>query len=310
MARVIFMGTPKFAVPALKALTNVHQVVGVVTQPDRPAGRGRELHQSPVKQVAMEHDLPVYQPRSLRTPEAVAQLADWKAEVIVVAAFGQILAEEVLNLPPHGCLNVHASLLPRWRGAAPVAAAILAGDELTGVTIMKMDPGLDTGAVLAQREEPIQADDTRATLMERLSIVGAELLVETLPEYLAGEIELRPQKDGEATVAEQLRKEDGRLDWSRPAIVLDRKIRAFSPWPGTFTFWQGLRLKVIAASPLPDLDREVAPGTVVEGLDGVAVATGEGALRLEEVQLAGRRAMAIGPFLRGRQDFVGSRLDT
>jgi methionyl-tRNA formyltransferase len=309
MARVIFMGTPKFAVPTLKALTEAHQVVGVVTQPDRPAGRGRDLHQSAVKRVAMERDLPVFQPRSLRTPEAVAQLAEWKPEVIVVAAFGQILTEEVLDLPPYGCLNVHASLLPRWRGAAPVAAAILAGDEVTGVTIMKMDPGLDTGPILAQREEPIRADDTRATLTERLSIVGAELLVETLPGYLSGEIEPQPQEDEGATVAKQLRKEDGRLDWSRPAIVLDRKIRAFSPWPGTFTFWQERRLKVIEASPLPDWEREASPGTVVEVPDGAAVATGEGALRLEKIQLAGKRAMAIGPFLRGRQNFVGSRLD-
>jgi methionyl-tRNA formyltransferase len=308
MARVVFMGTPRFAVPTLKALTEAHQVVGVVTQPDRPAGRGRDIHQSAVKQVAVARDLPVFQPRSLRTPDAVAQLADWKPEVIVVAAFGQILTEEVLDLPPHGCLNVHASLLPRWRGAAPVAAAILAGDEVTGVTIMKMDPGLDTGPILAQQEEPIRADDTRAALTERLSFVGAQLLVETLPEYLAGNLEPRPQDDEKATLAEQLRKEDGRLDWSRPAIVLDRKIRAFTPWPATFTFWGGRRLKVITASPLPDWEGEADPGTVVDMDGGAAVATGKGALRLEKVQLAGKRAMAIGPFLRGRQDFVASRL--
>jgi methionyl-tRNA formyltransferase len=308
MARVIFMGTPRFAVPTLKALAEAHQVAGVVTQPDRPAGRGRDLHQSAVKREAVALDLPVFQPRSLRTPEAVAQLAAWRPEVIAVAAFGQILTEEVLDLPPHGCLNVHASLLPRWRGAAPVAAAILAGDEVTGVTIMKMDPGLDTGPIVAQREEPIQADDTRATLTERLSTVGAELLVETLPGYLAGEIEPWPQDDEEATFADRLRKGDGRLDWSRPAIVLDRKIRAFSPWPGTFTFWEGRRLKVIEASPLPDWEGDVLPGVVVKVDDGAGVATSDGALRLEEVQLAGKRAMAIGPFLRGRQDFVGSRL--
>ena len=309
------MGTPRFAVPTLKALAEAYEVVGVVTQPDRPAGRGRDLHQSAVKREAVARDLPVFQPRTLRTPEAVAQLAARKPEVIVVAAFGQILTEEVLDLPPHGCLNVHASLLPRWRGAAPVAAAILAGDEVTGVTIMKMDPGLDTGPIVAQREEPIRPDDTRATLTERLSIVGAELLVETLPGYLAGDLEPRPQDEDEATFAERLQKEDGRLDWSRPAIVLDRKIRAFSPWPGTFTFWEGRRLKVIEASPVPEWEGEASPGTVVEVQDGsppesyAAVATGDGALRLEEVQLAGKRAMAIGPFLRGRHDFVGSRLD-
>jgi methionyl-tRNA formyltransferase len=308
MARVIFMGTPRFAVPTLKGLTEAHHVVGVVTQPDRPAGRGRDLHQSAVRLVAVERDLPVYQPRSLRTPEAVAQLAEWKPEVIVVAAFGQILTRDVLDLPPRGCLNVHASLLPRWRGAAPVVAAILAGDEITGVTIMKMDPGLDTGPILAQREEPIRADDTRATLTQRLSIVGAELLVETLPRYLAGDLEPQPQEDEEATVAKQLQKEDGRLDWSRPAIMLDRKVRAFSPWPGTFTFLGGRRLKVIEASPLPDWDGDAPPGTVVEVDSGAAVVTGEGALRLEQIQLAGKRAMATSLFLQGRQSFVGSQL--
>jgi len=308
MTRTIFMGTPEFAVPTLNALVADHQVVGVVTQPDRPAGRGREVRKTPVKRAALEHGVPLYQPPSLRTPEALAQLADWQPDVIVVAAFGQILSEEVLDLPPLGSLNVHASLLPRWRGAAPVAAAILAGDELTGVTIMKMDPGLDTGPILAQREEPIRADDTRATLTERLSYVGAELLAETLPAYATGDMEPRPQEEKEATFADRLRKEDGELDWSRTAVKLDQRIRAFTPWPGTFTFWRGRRFKVLEASPLPDWKGDAAPGTVVEVRGGAAVATSEGALRLEEIQLAGKRAMAIEPFLRGRRDFVGSRL--
>ncbi len=306
--RIVFMGTPDFAVPTLRVLTEAHDVVGVVTQPDRPAGRGRELHQSAVKREAVERHLPVFQPRSLRTPEALAQLAQWRPELIVVAAFGQILTEEVLDLPPYGCLNVHASLLPRWRGAAPVAAAIMAGDEVTGVTIMKMDVGLDTGPIVAQRREPIRADDTRATLMERLSFLGAELLAETLPAYVAGGLVPQHQDDEEATIAERLRKEDGRLDWSRPAVALDRKIRALTPWPGAYTFWEGRRLKIIAASPLPDWQSDEKPGAVVEVGDGAAVVTGEGALRLEEVQLAGKRAMGMGPFLQGQQDFVGSRL--
>lgn len=308
MARVVFMGTPRFAVPTLGALTDTHQVVGVVTQPDRPAGRGQEVRGSPVKRAALERDLPVFQPRSLHTPEAMARLTHWKPDVIIVAAFGQILSRAVLDLPPHGCLNVHASLLPRWRGAAPVAAAILAGDEMTGVTIMKMDAGLDTGPILAQRREPIQPGDTRATLAERLSHVGAELLAESLPTYLAGHLEPRAQVDERATFANQLSKQDGRLDWSRSAIELDRKIRAFTPWPGTFTFWRGRRLKVLEASPLLNWAGDVPPGTVVEVEDGAAVATSDGALCLEAVQLAGKRAMAIGPFLRGRRDFVGSRL--
>ena len=309
MIRIVFMGTPQFAVPTLNALVADHHVVGVVTQPDRPAGRGRELQAAPVKEAAMEHDLPLYQPRSLGKAEALRQLADWSPDVIVVAAFGQILSEDVLGLPPHGCLNVHASLLPRWRGAAPVAAAIRAGDEVTGVTIMKMDAGLDTGPILAQREEPIRADDTRATLTERLSYAGAELMAETLTAYAAGELEPRPQREEEAaTFADQLCKEDGELDWSRTALELDRKIRAFTPWPGTFTFWKGRRLKVLKASPMPGWEGDATPSTVIEVGEGAAVATGEGVLRLEEVQLAGKRAMAIEPFVRGRREFVGSRL--
>jgi len=305
---MVFMGTPRFAVPSLEVLVSAHTVVGVVTQPDRPAGRGREMHQSVVKKAAVNHDLPIYQPRSLRTSEAVERLARWQPDVIVVAAFGQILTEDILDLPPHGCLNVHASLLPRWRGAAPVAAAIRAGDEVAGVTIMKMDAGLDTGPILTQREEPIRPDDTRASLMERLSYVGAELLAETLPAYLAEGLEPRPQPEGGVTFADRLEKDEGEIDWSRSAVEIDRKIRAFTPWPGTFTFWDGRRLKVLEASPLPDWRGDAEPGTVVELDDGAGVATGEGALRLEGIQLAGKRAMAVEVFLRGARDFVGSRL--
>jgi methionyl-tRNA formyltransferase len=308
MARIVFMGTPGFAVPSLEALVSTHAVVGVVTQPDRPAGRGREMHQSAVKKAAVQHDLPVYQPRTLRTPEALEQLAAWNPDVVVVAAFGQILTADVLDLPPHGCLNVHASLLPRWRGAAPVAAAIRAGDEVTGVTIMKLDPGLDTGPILTQREEPIRADDTRASLMERLSYVGAELLAETLPPYLAGDLEPRPQPEDGVTFAERLEKDEGEIDWTRTAVEIDRKIRAFTPWPGTYTFWDGRRLKVLEASPLPHWRGGAEPSIVVELDDGAGVATGEGALRLERIQLAGKRAMAVKVFLRGARDFVGGLL--
>ncbi len=304
------MGTPEFAVPALEALAGARSldVTGVITQPDRPSGRGRQLMPSPVKQAALERGLPLSQPHSLRTPEAMAQLATWQPDVIVVAAFGQILRQDVLDLPPHGCLNIHASLLPRWRGAAPVAAAILAGDDVTGVTIMRMDAGLDTGPILAQREEPIRPDDTRATLGERLAQMGAELLVETLPAYLAGNLLPRPQPEEGATYARQLRKEDGLLDWSRPADELARRVRAFTPWPGPFTTWRGRRLKVLRSAPLPAWRGETPPGTVIALADGVAVATGTGALRLEKVQLAGKRPMDSAIFIRGQRDFVGSRL--
>ncbi len=302
------MGTPSFAVPVLESLAGAHRVVGVVTQPDRAAGRGRRLGVSPVKQVALQHGWPLIQPKSLRVPEAVAQIATWDPEVIVVAAFGQILQQDVLDLPPHGCLNVHASLLPRWRGAAPVQAAILAGDAVTGVTIMRMDAGLDTGPILAQREEPIRADDTRAVLKERLARLGADLLIETIPMVLASELRPRPQPEEGVTYAGQLRKVDGLLDWSLPADELDRRVRAFNPWPGAFTTWRGQRLMVWQAVALPGWRGDAPPGTVVALADGVVVVTGEGALRLEEVQLAGKRRMVISAFLCGQRGCVGSRL--
>jgi len=310
MAKILFMGTPDFATPALEALIDTHQVVGVVTQPDRPAGRGQRPTSPPVKRVALEYSRPLSQPQSLRSPAVIAQLAEWGPEVIVVAAFGQILSQDMLDLPPHGCLNLHASLLPRWRGAAPVAAAILAGDKVTGVTIMQMDKGLDTGPLLSQREVPIRPGDTQITLEERLAQQGAELLIETLPPYLSGELLPRPQLEEAATYAKQLRKEDGRLDWSRPAVELDWQIRAFTPWPGTFTMWHGRRLKVLQAAPLPGWRGDAPLGTIVDLADGAAVATSEGALCLKEVQLAGKRAMDISAFLCGQRDFVGGRLGT
>jgi len=308
MTRIVFMGTPEFAVPALEALADAHQVVGTITQPDRKAGRGRELHPSPVKEVALERDLPLFQPRTLRQPAAVAQLATWEPDVIVVAAFGQILRQNVLDLPPHGCLNIHASLLPRWRGAAPVAAAILAGDEVTGVTIMKMDVGLDTGPILAQREEPIHPEDTCATLAERLSRIGAELLIETLPPYLADELIPQPQPEEGVTHAPQLRKEDGRIDWHKSTVELAQQVRAFTPWPGAFTTLQEKHFKILKAMPLPGWRGDAPPGTIVTLANGCAVATGKGALRLEEVQLAGKRPMDIEAFLCGQRECVGTCL--
>jgi len=307
MARVIFIGTPEFAVPSLEELieSDAHQVVGVVTQPDRQAGRGRRVVQSPIKQAALARDLPLFQPQSLRTPEAMEQLAAWQPDVIVVAAFGQILRQKVLDLPPNGCLNIHASLLPRWRGAAPIAAAILAGDVATGVTIMRMDAGLDTGPILAQQEEEIQPDDTRAELEERLAKAGAKLLAEKLPAYLAGDLEPRPQPEEGVTYAKRLRKEDGLLDWSRPAAELDRRVRAFNPWPGAFTTLRGQRLKVLQTVPLLEWRGDAPPGTVIALADGAAVVTGKGALRLDGVQLAGKRPMDITAFLCGQRDCVG-----
>ena len=308
MARIVFMGSPEFAVPSLEALVTEHNVVGVVTQPDRPAGRGGTLRQPPVKVAAQACDVPVFQPPTLRSSDALDRLREWSPEAIVVAAFGQILTSDVLELPPHGCLNVHPSLLPRWRGPAPVPAAIMAGDEVTGVTIMKLDVGVDTGPILSQREVPIRPDDTAATLLARLSHIGAELLVETLPPYLSGEIVPQPQPETGVTISQELEKEDGRLDWTRSAVALGRQIRAVTPWPGAFTTWKGHRLKVLAATSHPHREADADPGTVVPVDGGAGVVTGEGVLELLEVQRAGKRALPIRDFLNGYQDFVGSRL--
>ncbi len=310
MARVIFMGTPEFAVPTLRALDEHHRVVGVVTQPDRQAGRGRKLVESPVKEVGLEQGLPLFQPGTLSGPEPLAQLAAWRPDAIVVAAFGQILPRSVLDLPPHGCLNVHASLLPRYRGAAPIAAAIQDGEKVTGITIMRMDEGLDTGAILTQAECSIGPDDTTASLTARLAKLGAQLLVQTLDGWLAGVVQAQPQNDALATYCSQLEKRDGLLDWGQPAAYLDRQIRACNPWPGAYTHWQGQRLKVLRARSLPDWQGEGQPGQVQVVGDGIGVVTGEGSLELLEVQLAGKKPMRAAVFARGQRDLIGRLLDT
>jgi len=310
MARIVFMGTPDFAVPSLQAVARDHQVVGVVTQPDRPAGRGRRLVASPVKEAAEGLGLEVFQPPSLRRPEAVERLVAWRPDLVVVAAFGQILRPEVLAIPPHGCLNVHASLLPHYRGAAPIPAAILAGDERTGVTIMRMDEGLDTGPVLAQAGWPIGPEDTTGSLTADLARLGAARLVEVLPGWLAGRIAPRPQDDSQATYCRTLQKEDGLLDWALTAAYLERQVRACLPWPGAYTTWAGQRLKVLRARPLPGRPGPggAEPGRVVDLAPGTGVVTGGGVLELLEVQLAGKSAMDVHAFAHGRRDFVGSIL--
>jgi methionyl-tRNA formyltransferase len=314
--RIVFMGTPEFAIPPLQVLVedaSLGQVVGVFTQPDRPSGRGRTLQPSPVKVLALEHAVPVYQPKSLRKPEPQAQMEALQPDVIIVAAFGQIVPPAVLDLPRFGCINVHASLLPRWRGAAPVAAAILAGDDVTGVTIMKMDAGLDTGPIIRQRSLPIAADDTRESLTGRLAQMGAELLRDTLPDWFAGHIRPQPQNEEDVTYAPRIEKEQGRIDWREAAEVIGRQVRAFYPWPGVFTYWQGALLKILAASPSPQQPYAQAtaqqpPGTVIETPGGPAVVTGSGVLHLREVQPAGKRPMPADAFARGARGFIGARL--
>jgi methionyl-tRNA formyltransferase len=310
MARVVFMGTPQFAVPTLRALDEHHEVVGVVTQPDGRAGRGRKVVVSPVKQVALERELALFQPESLGDSEVVAHLAEWYPEVFVVAAFGQLLPGPVLDLPPYGSINVHASLLPRYRGAAPIAAAILDGETVTGITIMRMDEGLDTGPILAQAECLIAPDETTASLTTKLAELGAQLLVETLAGWLEGTVQAQPQDDAQATYCSQLEKKDGLLDWSQPAVYLDRQVRACDPWPGAYTTWQGRRLKVLRATPHPGWEGEGPQGQVQETGAGIGVITGQGVLELLEVQLAGKNPMPAGLFARGQRDLKGGLLGT
>jgi methionyl-tRNA formyltransferase len=278
----------------------------VVTQPDRPAGRGKRLRQSPVKETAVSANIPVFQPRSLRKLEAAEPLRDWQPDLIVVAAFGQILRPHILDLPAHGCLNIHASLLPRWRGASPIQHAILAGDDETGVCLMQMDVGLDTGPVYSCAATPIAARETASTLHDRLAQMGADLLRRDLAAILAGELTPQPQNDALMTYAPMIKKEHGRLDWHKSAIALDRHIRAMSPWPGAFTTWDGRQLKIKAARPIAG--QFGAPGEVVTVAEGTAVAAAAGALLLESVQLAGKRAMTITDFLPGQPDFSGAHL--
>ena len=298
------MGSPEFALPSLKRLAEHYYVVGVVTQPDRPAGRGMTLTPPPIKRLAEELGIPTIQPVKLREPAAWEQLQAWAPDLIAVTAFGQILRQNVLDLPRYGCINVHASLLPRWRGAAPIQAAILHGDAETGVTIMRMDAGVDTGPMLAQRSERIRPEDTHLTLAARLAELGADLLVETLPGYLAGETQPQDQDDAGATRAPMIRKEDGELDFSQPAQALAWKVRAFQPWPGTAFLWEGLPLKVLRA-------HAEAGATGIAGQRGVlgkfpAVSTSAGWLVLDEVQPPGKKAMAGDVFLRGARQWASS----
>ncbi len=300
MTRVVFMGSPDFAVPVLRRLAERYDVAGVVTQPDRPAGRGRQLKPPSVKLLAEQIGLPVMQPQKLRQPEAMEQLRAWAPDLIVVAAFGQILRPDVLSLPRHGCINVHASLLPRWRGAAPIQAAVLAGDQETGVTIMRMDEGVDTGGILSQRALAIDPDETAGSVSERLSEAGAALLMETLPGYLAGELQPRPQDNAGATYAPMLKKEDALLDNSRPAEELARRVRAFNPRPGAFLLWNGQALKVHRAHAEVG-ESEVGRRSVYLGQP--AVGTSNGLLVLDEVQPPGKRPMGGRAFLAGARDW-------
>jgi methionyl-tRNA formyltransferase len=312
--RVVFMGSPAFAVPSLEGLLAAgHEIALVLAQPDRPAGRGRQPTPPPVAAFARERGLPLFQPPSLKPPEAFARVREAAPDVIVVTAYGLILRREVLDLPRLGCLNVHASLLPHHRGAAPISAAILAGDDQTGVCLMQMEVGLDTGPVLARRSTPISATDDTPSLTDRLALLGRDVLVETLPSWAAGEIVPEPQDDSLATYAPKIVREDARLDWALPAEELGRRVRAYRGWPDAFTIWQGKQLKVLAAHPEENHDGG-PPGKVVltsgQGLRRPAVVTADGLLTLETVALEGRRAVDGTAFLSGARGFVGAHLGT
>jgi methionyl-tRNA formyltransferase len=318
---IVFVGTPEFAVPSLRRLFEAgYDISAVVTQPDRAAGRGRQTRQPPIKRLAQELGLRVMQPASLRDPEALHQVAALQPEVIVAVAYGQILRQEFLDIAPRGVLNVHPSLLPRHRGASPIAAAILAGEETTGVTVMLMDAGMDSGPLLARQEDTIYPYDTAATLSARLSEAGAQLLVATLPAWLAGTIEPQPQDPSQATVTRLLKKEDGLIDWSRSAVDIWRQVRACNPWPGAHTRLDGALLHIWQAWPLPGT-ADGAPGWVValpaeqastfpaeDAEPAFAVATGDGLLVPLELQREGRKRLPAQEFLRGAPALIGRQL--
>ncbi|RAL26118.1 methionyl-tRNA formyltransferase [Thermoflavimicrobium daqui] len=309
MIRIVFMGTPEFAVPSLEMLIKEkYDVIAVVTQPDRPKGRKKILTPPPVKEVAQKYQIPVYQPERIRKPEEMQKILDLKPDLIVTAAFGQILPKEILETPRFGCINVHASLLPKYRGGAPIHKAIMEGEKVTGVTIMYMVEKLDAGDMIAQREEPITPTDHTGTMYEKLSIVGAELLKEVLPPLIAGEIEAIPQDDKQATFAYNIRREDEKIDWTRPAVEIANQVRGLHPWPVAFTMWQGKPFKVWWAEVSVE-ETDAMPGTILQLEEtGILVATGYGALILKEVQPAGKRRMDVAEFVRGRQMQIGDQL--
>ena len=306
--RIVYMGTPEFAVPALERLARgEHRVEAVYTGLDKPSGRGREVVPPTVKKKALELGLEVRQTASLRSREAVVALEQLQPDVIIVASFGLILPPQVLAIPPYGCINLHPALLPRYRGPTPIPAAILAGDDITGASIMLMDEGIDSGPVLVQRAVPIDPADTTKSLADKLAVISADLLMETLPLWLSRSIAPRPQRPEEATYTKMLGKDDGEIDWHLPAVALWRRVRAFYPWPTCCTSWGGRTVRVLEA--LPQAGQLGELGCVLDlGCGEVGVQAGEGILKLVKVQLEGKREMPIEEFVRGQRGFVGSVL--
>jgi len=305
--RTIFMGTPEFAVAILQSVVqSSYPVLAVYSQPDKSAGRGHKVVFPAVKKLALERQIPVIQPETFKSSEVVGQLASFQPELIIVAAFGFILPQEVLSLPKFGCLNIHPSLLPRHRGPSPVANTILCGDELTGVTIMLMDAGMDTGPILAQEKVGISFMNTTGSLSSKLADVGAKLLLETLPNWISGELNPQAQDESQATYSKLINSKDAEIDWHLSAVELWRRVRAYDPWPSCYTWYQGKRLKIHKVIPFGG----VAKGKIGEVValaepPGIGVVTGYGILGLCQVQLEGKREMAINDFVHGKRDFIG-----
>jgi methionyl-tRNA formyltransferase len=324
MIRIVYMGTPQFAVPALQrliegaapgvVLAEGYEIATVITRVDKPVGRGREIVFSPVKQAALDHGLTLWQPGSLKRASTIEALSAIHADLYIVAAFGQILPQAVLDQPRFGALNIHASLLPRYRGVSPIAEAILQGDSEAGVTIMLLDAGIDTGPMLLQRSIPVSGDETTGSLTAKLAELGAATLIEALPLWIEGKLIPQPQDDQLASYTHMIRKEDGAINWREPAALLARQVRAFTPWPGAYTHWRGKLLKIISAHAVEQPAREPArPGSVSiqaeAGQRMLAIETSEGILLVDHVQIEGKRAMKADEFLRGYGQIVGEVLD-
>ena len=301
--RIIFMGTPDFSVPTLEALVaSEHEVAAVVTQPDKPKGRGKEIHMSPVKECALKHNIPVYQPVRARDEAFVEEMRTLKPDAMAVIAFGQILPKSLLDLPKYGCVNIHASLLPKYRGAAPIQWAVINGDEETGITTMMMDVEMDTGDMLEKTVVKLNPDETGGSLFDRLSLLGGDLILSTLSKLEKGEITPQPQDHAQATYVKKISKSMGDIDWTMDAVSIERLVRGLNPWPSAFTRWNGKMLKIWEAKVLPDLETKAPCGSVISASDeGLKIQTGNGVLCVTSLQLEGKKRMDTAAFLRGYQ---------
>lgn len=308
--KIVFMGTPDFASGTLEALIAAgHEITAVYTQPDKPKGRGKEVQMTPVKMVALEHGIPVYQPRRIREAAEVEILRQIPADIFVVAAFGQILSQEILDMPKFGCVNIHASLLPKYRGAAPIQWAVIDGEEKTGITIQQMNAGIDTGDILYVKEYTLDPKETGASLFDKLMVLGAEAIVEALPLIEAGKITPVPQNEAEATHAAKLTKQLGELDFTKSAVVLERLIRGLNSWPSAYTVFRGKQLKIWEAEVVEAIQADAEPGTVIAvDKQSITVATSEGGLQILELQIEGKKRMACKDFLLGYPVSVGEKL--